>query len=178
MAIDTMMYQLEDRQNANIFEYVERMRTRRTQMVQNAVSCAHVHLLKTHHPDHSTPPPTSSSMLYPSVSNYIQSFCAQLRVVHIEQHFIERLPAYMIISDLELRRCSKQIHHTNDPSTSPSHQSRHPTLLPPPPTPTPTPHTSHPTPHTPPTLRASTSTSMMPSTTTSTARTPPLWPTS
>ena len=38
MAIDTMMYQLEDRQNANIFEYVERMRTRRTQMVQNAVS--------------------------------------------------------------------------------------------------------------------------------------------
>ena len=38
MAIDTMMYQLEDRQNANIFEYVEKMRTRRTQMVQNAVS--------------------------------------------------------------------------------------------------------------------------------------------
>ena len=37
MAIDTMMYQLEDTQDANIFEYVE-MRTRRTQMVQNAVS--------------------------------------------------------------------------------------------------------------------------------------------
>ena len=38
MAIDTMMYELEERQTANIFEYVERMRTRRTQMVQNAVS--------------------------------------------------------------------------------------------------------------------------------------------
>ena len=38
MAIDTMIYQLEDTQNANIFEYVEKMRTRRTQMVQNAVS--------------------------------------------------------------------------------------------------------------------------------------------
>ena len=38
MAIDTMMYQLEDTQNANIFEYVEKMRTRRTQMVQNVVS--------------------------------------------------------------------------------------------------------------------------------------------
>ena len=38
MAIDTMMYQLEDRQDVNIFEYVERMRTRRTQMVQNVVS--------------------------------------------------------------------------------------------------------------------------------------------
>ena len=32
------MYQLEDTQNANIFEYVEKMRTRRTQMVQNVVS--------------------------------------------------------------------------------------------------------------------------------------------
>ena len=81
MAIDTMMYQLEDTQNANIFEYVEKMRTRRTQMVQNAVSCAHVHLLKTYHPVHFTPLPTSSSMLYPSVSNHIQFYCAHLRVV-------------------------------------------------------------------------------------------------
>ena len=38
MAIDTMMYQLEDTQDAKIFEYVEKMRTRRTQMVQNVVT--------------------------------------------------------------------------------------------------------------------------------------------
>ena len=41
MAIDTMMYQLEERDDINIFEYVERMRTRRTQMVQNVVSEGH-----------------------------------------------------------------------------------------------------------------------------------------
>ena len=38
MAIDTMMYRLEEKEDINIFEYVELMRTRRTQMVQNAVS--------------------------------------------------------------------------------------------------------------------------------------------
>ena len=131
MAIDTMMYQLEEREDINIFEYVELMRTRRTQMVQNAVS-----LCKDRGPPR-------------SLVCALVNFCKRQTITQYT------LPTSHFLTSPTLYFPSSITFHIL-PLCSPSSNS-----LPS---------------HAPPTLRASTSTSMMPSMTTSTARTPPLWP--